>query len=242
MGEYLRLIIHDVGELALYLNDDTFIEKLKPLLPLKSLGEVWKEELYFECGVDYNPKSGWSSKVVRNSLSYWRPGSALCLFYGLSQPYGEVYSLGYILGPTGNLLDLENGDRYPIFLEKADRNMDEDLSLRSLDKYFPVYRRTDDGAILSSIDCNILNLGVEIYEEDYGFILESDVLTYPSWGIPPSELRRSLSEKISDTRLRLDLNEDGDLILSSYVADERQLLEVLHRIQKICREVYTPWL
>ncbi len=75
-------------------------------------GEVnlWNEEVYFEVPLklDYeNP----SEKSERGDLSYWPPGSAICIFYGTSQPCSAVNHFGRITDNLELFFEAREGDK-----------------------------------------------------------------------------------------------------------------------------------
>lgn len=54
------------------------------------------EEVYFQIDVKAPSESPRSSVEV-GSIAYWPMGSAVCVFYGPTKPYGPVNKLGRIL-------------------------------------------------------------------------------------------------------------------------------------------------
>jgi len=79
-------------------------------LPLEGEANIWLEEIYFDVPLvmDYeNPYS----KSEKGDLSYWPPGSALCIFYGNSQPASDVNHIGRIDDNLEIFLEIENDDK-----------------------------------------------------------------------------------------------------------------------------------
>jgi hypothetical protein len=68
------------GELVRFLAPRT-IDTIVRKLPVEGRAALWKEEIYFEIPV---------------KIAFWPMGSALCVFYGQSQPYSSVNILGKI--------------------------------------------------------------------------------------------------------------------------------------------------
>jgi hypothetical protein len=68
-------------------------------LPLSGRIARWKEEVYFEVPVRVGPEKP-RSRVEAGALAYWPMGSAICIFYGKSQPYSPVNLIGEV---TDNL-------------------------------------------------------------------------------------------------------------------------------------------
>jgi hypothetical protein len=86
------------GELIRFLAPrtvDTIIRKL----PVEGRAALWKEEVYFEIPIKMGEEKA-KPTVETGTIAFWPMGSALCIFYGQSQPYSPVSILGKI---TGNL-------------------------------------------------------------------------------------------------------------------------------------------
>jgi uncharacterized protein len=71
---------------------DTIVRKL----PIQGRAALWKEEVYFEIPVKMGEEKA-KPTVETGTIAYWPMGSALCLFYGTSQPYSPVSILGKIV-------------------------------------------------------------------------------------------------------------------------------------------------
>jgi len=79
-------------------------------LPLEARAQVWQEEVYFGLPfglADENPSPG----AEEGDVSYWTPGSAVCIFYGGSQPYSAVNHIGRIVSGLDIFPRVEEGDR-----------------------------------------------------------------------------------------------------------------------------------
>jgi len=86
------------GELVRFLAPrtiDYFVRKL----PVEGRAALWKEEVYFEIPVKMGEEKA-KPTVETGTIAFWPMGSALCVFYGTSQPYSPVNILGKI---TSNL-------------------------------------------------------------------------------------------------------------------------------------------
>jgi len=98
----VRFLIEGIGEaegeLVRFLAPRT-IDMIVRKLPLEGRAAVWKEEIYFETPVKMGEEKA-KPTVERGSIAFWPMGSALCVFYGQSQPYSPVNILGKI---TNNL-------------------------------------------------------------------------------------------------------------------------------------------
>ena len=82
------------GELVRFLAPRT-IDTIVRKLPVEGRAALWKEEVYFEIPVKIGEEKS-KSTVETGDIAFWPMGSALCIFYGQSQPYSSVNILGKI--------------------------------------------------------------------------------------------------------------------------------------------------
>jgi len=82
------------GELVRFLAPRT-IDTIVRKLPLEGRAAVWKEEVYFEIPLKMGEEKA-KPAVESGTIAFWPMGSALCVFYGNSQPYTPVSILGKI--------------------------------------------------------------------------------------------------------------------------------------------------
>jgi len=82
------------GELIRYLAPRT-VEAIQKILPLEGRTALWKEEVYFEIPVKIGGEKA-KPTVEKGAIAFWPMGSALCIFYGESQPYSPVNILGRV--------------------------------------------------------------------------------------------------------------------------------------------------
>lgn len=86
------------GELVRFLAPRT-IDTLVRKLPIEGRAALWKEEVYFETPIKMGEEKA-KATVEKGTIAFWPMGSAICIFYGESQPYSPVSILGKV---TGNL-------------------------------------------------------------------------------------------------------------------------------------------
>jgi len=86
------------GELVRFYSPMT-VDNLAKALPFEGRAAKWKEEVYFETPVHMGTEKA-KSKVEVGSMAYWPMGSALCIFYGPTDPYSPVNLVGKV---TSNL-------------------------------------------------------------------------------------------------------------------------------------------
>jgi uncharacterized protein len=82
------------GELVRFLAPRT-IDMLVRKFPIQGRIALWKEEIYFEIPIKMGEEKA-KSNVETGTIAFWPMGSALCVFYGKSQPYSPVSILGKI--------------------------------------------------------------------------------------------------------------------------------------------------
>jgi uncharacterized protein len=86
------------GELVRFLAPRT-IDGIVRKLPVEGRAALWKEEIYFEIPIKMGEEKA-KPTVESGTIAFWPMGSAICVFYGKSQPYSPVNILGKI---TNNL-------------------------------------------------------------------------------------------------------------------------------------------
>jgi len=93
----IKFVIDDLeaeGELVRHLAPRT-IDMIVRKLPLEGRTALWKEEVYFEIPVKMGEEKA-KSTVEKGAIAFWPMGSAICVFYGETQPYSPVNVLGKI--------------------------------------------------------------------------------------------------------------------------------------------------
>jgi len=86
------------GELVRFLAPRT-IDTIVRKLPIEGRVALYKEEVYFEIPIKMGEEKA-KSLVEEGTIAFWPMDSALCVFFGKSQPYSPVSILGKI---TGNI-------------------------------------------------------------------------------------------------------------------------------------------
>jgi hypothetical protein len=82
------------GEFVRFLSPRT-VDGLLRKLPLSGRAALWKEEVYFKVPFEAGPEKP-KPKVETGAVAFWPIGSAICIFYGKTQPYSPVNMLGSI--------------------------------------------------------------------------------------------------------------------------------------------------
>jgi len=80
------------GELVRFLAPRT-VDMIVRKLPIEGRAALWKEEVYFETPIKMGEEKA-KATVEKGTIAFWPMGSAICVFYGESQPYSPVSILG----------------------------------------------------------------------------------------------------------------------------------------------------
>lgn len=83
------------GELVRFLAPRT-VDMIVRKLPIEGRAALWKEEVYFETPVKMGEEKA-KGTIEKGTIAFWPMGSAICIFYGESQPYSPVSILGKII-------------------------------------------------------------------------------------------------------------------------------------------------
>lgn len=85
-------------------------------LPIEGRAARWKDEVYFEAGITVGLEKP-KSKVQAGTIAYWPMGSAVCIFYGETEPYSPVNAIGMVKSGIEIFKDLAAGTK--IRMERA---------------------------------------------------------------------------------------------------------------------------
>lgn len=97
------------GELVRYMAPRT-VDTIVRKLPVEGRAALWKEEVYFEIPVKLGEEKA-KPTVETGTIAFWPMGSALCIFYGKSQPYSPVSILGKITENLDLFKQVKSGTR-----------------------------------------------------------------------------------------------------------------------------------
>jgi len=97
------------GELVRFLAPRT-VEALMRAMPLEGRAAVWREEVYFQTNVTIGTEKE-KTRVEKGTIAYWPLGSAVCVFYGNSQPYSPVNVIGRIAEGLNLFREVKQGTR-----------------------------------------------------------------------------------------------------------------------------------
>jgi uncharacterized protein len=97
------------GELVRFMAPRT-IDTIVRKLPVEGRAALWKEEIYFEIPIKMGEEKA-KPTVETGVIAFWPMGSALCIFYGNSQPYSPVSILGKITKNLEIFKHIKSGTR-----------------------------------------------------------------------------------------------------------------------------------
>jgi hypothetical protein len=100
------------GELVRHLAPRT-VDAIIKTLPIEGRAALWKEEVYFKIPVKMGEEKA-KPKVDTGAIAYWPMGSALCIFYGKTQPYSPVNILGTVTKNLKVFAETTSGTRIKV--------------------------------------------------------------------------------------------------------------------------------
>ena len=100
------------GELVRFLAPRT-VDTIVRKLPVEGRAALYKEEIYFEIPIKMGEEKA-KPTVETGTIAFWPMGSALCVFYGKSQPYSPVSVLGKITQNLETFKQVKSGTRIKV--------------------------------------------------------------------------------------------------------------------------------
>ncbi len=97
------------GELVRFMAPRT-VDTIVRKLPIEGRAALWKEEIYFEIPLKMGEEKA-KPTVETGAFAFWPMGSAICIFYGKSQPYSPVSILGKITSNIDIFKQIKSGTR-----------------------------------------------------------------------------------------------------------------------------------
>jgi hypothetical protein len=119
----IRITAGDV-QVQAELNDSECAKMIADALPIKADAGTWGEEIYFSIDVDCSAED-MRAVVDLGDLGYWPPGSAFCMFFGMTpmstateiRPASPVIIVGRMTGDLEALKSVRSGA--PVTIERA---------------------------------------------------------------------------------------------------------------------------
>jgi hypothetical protein len=103
------------GELVRFLAPRT-IDMIVRKLPMEGRAALWKEEIYFETPIKMGEEKA-KGTVEKGTIAFWPMGSAICIFFGESQPYSPVNILGKITRNLELFVQVKSGTKIRVELQ-----------------------------------------------------------------------------------------------------------------------------
>ena len=217
-----------------------YIQDLENFLPFRSRANIWKEELYFSIPTELRNLGKPVRSYECGKVYYWPPGKALCIFYGISEPYSEVYYVGEYIGPLRYVPLVSNGEELII----SEHTVAEEYSnvvklLTKLGYKAATPRILNDIEVVASKYVENLRIATTLSIEDYGIYIETEPL-YKYSNDYVTRAASTIAKKLIKERftsVRLDLTEDGYVCISGIAKDFGELRIVLREIEQAYRLV-----
>lgn len=97
------------GELVRFMAPRT-VDLIVRRLPIEGRAALYKEEVYFETPIKMGEEKA-KGTIENGTIGFWPMGSAICIFYGKTQPYSPVSILGKITANLQLFKDVKSGTK-----------------------------------------------------------------------------------------------------------------------------------
>ena len=119
------IITVDNVKISAQLNDSKTAQNIWDALPIEGSVNTWGDEIYFSIPVNVGSENA-KEVVSEGDLGYWPPGSAFCIFFGLTpasqgdeiRPASPVNIFGKIIGDSKVFKKVSSGAK--ITIEKGE--------------------------------------------------------------------------------------------------------------------------
>lgn len=99
------------------LNESTTAKEIEDALPIEGRANTWGDEIYFSIPVEAKTESDASPEVEIGDIAYWPPGSAFCIFFGMTpastgnqiRAASDVNIVGKLLGEPEEFEEVRSG-------------------------------------------------------------------------------------------------------------------------------------
>jgi hypothetical protein len=120
----ITITVEDI-KMSAELNDSETARKIWEALPIEGSVNTWGDEIYFSIPVNVGLENA-KAVVSEGDLGYWPPGSAFCIFFGLTpasqgdeiRPASPVNVFGNIIGDPKAFKKVSSGTK--IIVEKSE--------------------------------------------------------------------------------------------------------------------------
>ena len=124
MGNKIRITAGNVSMEA-ELNETSTAHMIWNALPIEKHGNTWGDEIYFSIPVRAKEENA-QAVVQEGDIAYWPPGTAFCIFFGLTpasreneiRPASPVNVVGKLLGDPKEFRKVSHGEK--VIIDKAE--------------------------------------------------------------------------------------------------------------------------
>lgn len=221
---------------------ENLADKVAKVLPFTTKLNVWKEEVYFQTPIKLEGEAG-TYRIRLGEVYYWPPGRAFCLFYGISEPYTPVMLIGNFVGPLYYLRYVSDGDEAEARIHNISneyKELADALSEKGYDVASPL--NGDVVALAGSKSIKEgLRLSFLVFKEPYGYHIETDAFFKYDFTYHTLRTVKRIKEEVAlrAKYVRLDINEDGYVVLTAGIKRLSELLEAIDELEVNYPEVCT---
>lgn len=233
IGLLLEVVFKDIDR-SIVVEVKKYVEDFSSKIPFESVVKVWKQEVYFSTPIKISVVQGeLVYKVYRGGVYYWPPGDALCLFYGITQPYTPVIYIGNIVDPVQVLYPIREGIKVQVMQHYIDSRFKDIVQiLRSLG-YTVATPIRDDGKVVTAYKHRDgKRISFQVYVEDYGFHIESEGIIKFKEDDLTAYSRLIEVKNIMAGYARLDLSEEGYIIISATASNINEVSKAINDVEK----------
>ena len=171
---------------------------------------------------------------------YWPPEKALCIFYGVSEPYTDVYLVGEYIGPLHISRYIRHGEELVVEVHEVHPEFREYVEiLRDLGYKVASPKIGGEETLVASKYVDSVRIALVFSIEPYGIYIESEPLyKYTHEFLPRTATlvaKRLVRERF--TSARLDITEDGYTCITGVAKDSSELRIVVREIEQAYRLV-----
>ena len=232
------------GRSSIVVKVEKHVEETRRALPFESRATHWKEEVYFSTPITID-ETKLVSHVARGHVYYWPPERSMCIFYGVSQPYTPVAYLGTLIDPVTRAKAIPDGASLRVDKHSPDPSL-SDIVEALRDMGYECATPLDEGARIVTCFKELATrvsyiapgrLSIAMYPESYGMYIETEPLFRYASTVFDRMVLEILSTEIQDrvepSIARLDLDEEGNVVVSACISSQRELGEAIDEVEKV---------
>jgi len=232
------------GRSSIVVKIEKHVEETKRVLPFESRAIHWKEEVYFSTPIAIE-ETKLVSHVARGHVYYWPPEKSMCVFYGVSQPYTPVAYLGTLIDPVTRARAIPDGATLRVDTHSVDPSL-SDIVAALRDMGYECATPLDEGARIVTCFKELATrvsyvapgrLSMALYPESYGIYIETEPLFRYTGTvfekIVLEVLSNEIQERVEPSVARLDLDEEGNVVVSACVSSRKELSDAIDEVEKV---------